>query len=49
MRFGYGLSHSCGLWAGSVEKGLTWPKDDGIPDHDIIGTWTSRDTAWRVR
>jgi hypothetical protein len=24
---------------------VTWPKDDSIPEHDVIGAWHARDTA----
>ncbi len=26
----------------------TWAKDDSIPEHNVVRTWTARDPAWRV-
>jgi hypothetical protein len=27
---------------------LTRPKDDGVPDHDVVGAWAARDALWRL-
>jgi hypothetical protein len=31
-----------------LEHAVTWTEDHGVPEHDIIGAWATRDSAWGV-